>query len=253
MLELAIERPVAGGRMLARHDGRIVFVAGAIPGERVRASVERVAKNSIWARTVEVLEPSADRRAPSHDPACGGAAFAHIAYPRQRELKQQILVDAFHRLARIEIDPPNVAASPETGYRVRARLHVAHGRTGFYLEGTHTICDAAETKQLLPAATSAAAAAVSALGRAAAGCEAIVIAENVAATERVVHIEPREDARIGDGWDRLARAWPAEFGGVTGVTAVIHGDVRVFAGRATVTDRAEALFGADAPIDPAVT
>ncbi|MGE3345296.1 MAG: TRAM domain-containing protein, partial [Vicinamibacterales bacterium] len=40
-LELTIERPVPGGDMLARHDGRIVFVSGAIPGERVRAAVVR--------------------------------------------------------------------------------------------------------------------------------------------------------------------------------------------------------------------
>ena len=41
IVELAIERPVAGGRMLARHDGQVVLVAGAIPGERVRARIER--------------------------------------------------------------------------------------------------------------------------------------------------------------------------------------------------------------------
>ena len=37
LVELTIERPVAGGRMMARLDGRVVFVAGALPGERVRA------------------------------------------------------------------------------------------------------------------------------------------------------------------------------------------------------------------------
>ena len=253
MLELTIERPVAGGRMLARHDGRIVFVAGAIPGERVRASVERVSKNTIWARTVDVLDASADRREPAHDPACGGAAFAHIAYARQRELKQQILVDAFHRLARLEIAPPTVAASPETGYRVRARLHVGPGGAGFYLEGTHTICDAAATRQLLPEATEAATVALAALGRAASHCDAIVIAENVAATERVIHVEPRADARIGDGWDGLAGAWPGEMAGASGITALVRGELRLIAGVPAVTDRADALFGGDSPVDAGVS
>ena len=41
-IELTVERPVAGGRMLARADGRVVLVAGAIPGETVRARIERV-------------------------------------------------------------------------------------------------------------------------------------------------------------------------------------------------------------------
>src|SRR5918995_6433968 len=43
-LVLSIEKPAVGGRMLARHDGQVVLVAGTIPGERVRAVVERVAK-----------------------------------------------------------------------------------------------------------------------------------------------------------------------------------------------------------------
>ena len=39
LVELTVERPVAGGRMMARLDGRVVFVAGALPGERVRALI----------------------------------------------------------------------------------------------------------------------------------------------------------------------------------------------------------------------
>ncbi len=62
VLDLDVERPVAGGRMLARHDGQVVFVAGAIPGERVRVRVERVQRQASWATVVEVLEPSPDRR-----------------------------------------------------------------------------------------------------------------------------------------------------------------------------------------------
>ena len=53
---VTIEKPVAGGRMLARHEGQIVFVAGAIPGERVRVRIERVSKHLAFADTVEVLE-----------------------------------------------------------------------------------------------------------------------------------------------------------------------------------------------------
>ena len=68
-MELTIERAVAGGRMLARHEGRIVFVRGAIPGERVRTRVEKSTRQAIWADTIEVLEPSADRREPICDAA----------------------------------------------------------------------------------------------------------------------------------------------------------------------------------------
>ena len=57
-LTLTIERPAAGGRMIARHDGAIVFVAGAIPGEVVEAEVEKVQRGTGWAITRAVLSAS---------------------------------------------------------------------------------------------------------------------------------------------------------------------------------------------------
>ena len=50
-LSLLIEKPAAGGRMIARHEGQIVFVAGAIPGERVRVRVEQVRGGTAYAAT----------------------------------------------------------------------------------------------------------------------------------------------------------------------------------------------------------
>ena len=49
IMTLKVERPAAGGRMIARHDGAIVFVAGAIPGEVVEAEVEKVQRGTVWA------------------------------------------------------------------------------------------------------------------------------------------------------------------------------------------------------------
>ena len=77
-ITLAIEQPAVGGRMIARHDGQVVFVAGAIPGERVRARVERVSKHLAYAETIETLEASPDRRSSSLDWACGGSLYAHM-------------------------------------------------------------------------------------------------------------------------------------------------------------------------------
>jgi len=112
IVTIDIERPVAGGRMLARHDGRIVLVAGTIPGERVTARVERVAKSVAHADTVEVLTASPDRR-PAADWRCGGRDYAHVAYDRQRTLKAEILADAFRRLARLPLASlPAVMPSP---------------------------------------------------------------------------------------------------------------------------------------------
>src|SRR5688500_19609693 len=94
---LTIEKPLAGGRMIARHEGQIVFVAGAIPGERVRARVERVAKQLAFANTVDVLEPSADRRSTDADWACAGSFYAHVSYNRQLRLKSEVIEDAVAR------------------------------------------------------------------------------------------------------------------------------------------------------------
>jgi 23S rRNA (uracil1939-C5)-methyltransferase len=245
LIDLAVERPVAGGRMLARHRGRIVFVSGAIPGERVRARIERVTRHGTWAAVVEVVEASPDRRDPPCDPLCGGLAFAHIRYERQRRLKSEILVDALRRLGRQTLDPaPDVAASPETAYRLRARLHVRDGRIGFYREGSHDICDAAPTGQLAPAAIDAARALVEQAGTHAVNLAGLTIAENFAGTERVMHLEPSPGAPA-----RSLEASLALVPGATGITIAVGARLRVVAGMPTVTDTADQLFGAAPPID----
>src|SRR5690349_20882429 len=96
-LELAIEKPASGGRMIARHEGEIVLVQGAIPGERVVARITRAEKRVAFADTLRVIDASADRRAAS-DPACGGCLYAHISPNRQQILKQEIVTDAFVRI-----------------------------------------------------------------------------------------------------------------------------------------------------------
>src|SRR5688572_12882751 len=103
-IELTVKKPVAGGRMLARHDGRVVFVYGAIPGERVRARIERVERQLAFASVAEVLQPSGDRRVPRGDPSCGGCAYAHVTYPRQLALKSDLIRDSFERLARLPLE-----------------------------------------------------------------------------------------------------------------------------------------------------
>lgn len=150
-LTLRIEKAVAGGRMLARHDGAIALVSAAIPGELVEADVEKIQRGTIWARTGEVIEPSPDRVDPFCELDCGGSVYAHVRYERQLALKREVLRDAFSRLAHVPLaDDVPVAASRTDGYRMRARLHVRDGRLGFFREGTHILCDPGPTRQLLP-------------------------------------------------------------------------------------------------------
>jgi 23S rRNA (uracil1939-C5)-methyltransferase len=243
-LELTIDRPVAGGRMLARHEGRVVLVAGAVPGERVRARVERATRQVVFATVVDVLEASPDRRVPACDPACGGAAYAYITGDRQRALKAEIVADAFRRIGRVTLESPvRVAASGEHGYRLRARLHVRDGRAGFFLEGTHVLCDAGAGGQLRPETMAAIDATLAAVAPRQAGCDAVVVAENVAGTECVIHLEPRDGATLGD----LARRIDAP-AGVSGLTTAVGTRTVTLAGTGTVTDTADQLFGGQSPI-----
>ncbi len=194
-LSLTIEKPVAGGRMLARHDGAVVLVSGAIPGEVVEAAIERLQRGTGWARTTRVIERSPDR-VEAADAACGGNVLAHVRYERQVSLKRDIIRDAFTRIARLPLDDAiAVAESPTEGYRMRARLHVANGRIGFFREGTHEHCDPASTGQLLPETLAVVQSLESMLGsQPDLGVLNVEVAENCTADQRALHLVLRDDA-----------------------------------------------------------
>ena len=213
VLTLDIEKPAAGGRMLARHQGQVVLVWGAIPGERVTARVDRTTKSVAFASTLDVLSPSPDRRTVAADTRCGGNVLAHVAYERQRRLKGEIIRDAFLRIGRVPLErDPEVMASPERGYRLRARLHAVNGRLGFYREESHDLCDAIQTGQLLESAGEWIAAAGEILRAAGpAGVVGVEMAENIAGDERACHLDLRDGVNAAD-YSALAT-------GLTGLTA----------------------------------
>lgn len=169
-IELEISNVAHGGVMVARHDGRVVFVADAIPGERVRAVVTDDAKAKFWrADTVEVLKASPHRQshvwpAASLDRApqqrAGGAEFGHIALAHQRELKRQVLADALHRMA--GLDPEVVVealpgAADGTGWRTRVRLHAGDdGVLGPYAARSHRVVPVVDLPLATPEVATAA-------------------------------------------------------------------------------------------------
>ena len=214
-LDVLVEKPAAGGRMIARQEGEVLLVAGAIPGERVRARITRAEKRVAFAETVRVHEPSPDRRDPQADPACGGCLYAFIEYPRQRELKAGIVLDAFARIGRIPLDHGvDVVASPERHYRMRARFHVRDGRPGFYREGTHELCDARSTGQLRDDSVDAVEAAVASLAAQGITVSSVELSENIAADQRALHLDVASGRVSGDALGRTNAA-----AGLTGCTA----------------------------------
>ncbi len=166
-VELDVTNIAHGGVSVARHQGRVVFVSDAIPGERVSARITEDSKKSFWrAETVAVIEPSEHRRphlwsaaSIDHDPddRAGGAEFGHIELGHQRELKRQVLTDALRRMAKRESDVvvEAVAGDDErngAGWRTRVRLHVDEaGRLGPYAARSHRVIPVTD----LPLATDA--------------------------------------------------------------------------------------------------
>lgn len=240
LIELVAEKPAAGGRMIARHEGQIVLVLGAIPGERVTARIERVEKRLAFASIAAVLDASPDRREPAGEPGCGGCLYSHISYARQVALKADIITDAFARIGRIPLPwQVAVASSPERGYRMRARLHVAGGRAGFFREGTHQLCEAGPTGQLLPASTEAIDAALAALGPAAASVVSIDISEDVAASQRALHLGLAAGETIHEALLDPAVA----AAGLTGCSARGAGAAFTMSGDPAVSDPLSTLTG----------
>jgi len=120
-LELFIDSLAYGGNGVARLNGFVVFVRGALPGDRVRARVTKTKRGFAEAVAEAVLEPSAMRvEAPCrHFGVCGGCRFQDLAYEAQIAAKEQQVRDALTRIGRI-VDPPLdpiVPAASQFGYR----------------------------------------------------------------------------------------------------------------------------------------
>lgn len=163
-IEVEATNMAHGGEAVARHEGRVVFLADAIPGERVVARVTDDSKKSFWrADTVRVLEASPHRRphvwpeaSVDRDPADrpGGADYGHIDLAQQRVLKAGVLGDALSRMAKVEreVDVESLPGEPDgTGWRTRERLHVADdGALGPYAARSHRVIPVADLPLAVP-------------------------------------------------------------------------------------------------------
>ena len=124
---LDIESLDLEARGVAHRDGKVVFVEGALPGERVEASVVRRKPSYEKARTERVLRASSQRIEPPcpHFGVCGGCAMQHLDPQAQVAIKQRALEDAFGHIGKLK--PAIILPAmhgPSFGYRYRARLSV---------------------------------------------------------------------------------------------------------------------------------
>lgn len=138
-LVLDTEAPANGGSCVAHHDGRVVFVRYALPGERVRARVTEQ-RGSYWhAEAVEILQPSADRISPLC-PVAGvdGAGCCDLSFAdpqAARVLKGAVVANQLARLGNYQWEGPAVpvGSGAPVGWRTRVELDVGpDGRAGLH-------------------------------------------------------------------------------------------------------------------------
>ena len=136
-VEVTVDALAYGGNGVARLDGYVIFVQGAVPGDRVRARVTKRKRAYAEARTVELIEPSAERvpeRAPHP-----GAPWQVLPYERQLAEKESQVRDALERIGRFQAPPVEAIAGAEQRWRYRNKLEYSFGsgEDGAILLGFH--------------------------------------------------------------------------------------------------------------------
>ncbi len=143
-LELEIDSLAFGGRGVARSEGLVVFVAGALPGDRVRAEVTKKKKRFAEAKTVELLRPGAERladRCVHEGEPCPGAPWQGLAYESQLEHKHAQVGEALQRIGGLEGYELEAIEPALERWRYRNKLEYSFGETdgeptlGFHARG----------------------------------------------------------------------------------------------------------------------
>lgn len=142
VVEVTIDRIAHGGRGVARHEGFVLFVGRALPGDTVKARVTRVRRSFAEGVMHEMVTPGPDTVDPQCDPAgeCGACTWQRLAYPAQLRLKEELVRDAIVRLGGVDDPPmhPIVGADDPTRYRNKVEYTFAQdSESGEITSGYH--------------------------------------------------------------------------------------------------------------------
>ena len=145
-LQVSIETATIDGSGVARVDGQVVFVPGALPGERCSVRIAHVGRSAVFAQLLSVLTPSAHRVDPDcpYFPRCGGCALRHMDYEQELALKQAHVQSCLTRIGGQTISAlPITGAAQTDGYRNKVQFPVQEqdGRpvAGFFSGKTHRV------------------------------------------------------------------------------------------------------------------
>lgn len=143
---VTIEGYTSEGSGVAHLDGKVVFIKGALKGERCEIKILKAKKNIAYAKVERLLEPSPHRLAPAcpHFGKCGGCDLMHMDYEEELLMKKQRVEDAFKRIGGLDIGVSEIVGSEaQTNYRNKAIYSLSsvdgHAATGFYRERSHDV------------------------------------------------------------------------------------------------------------------
>jgi 23S rRNA (uracil1939-C5)-methyltransferase len=147
LVELTVDNVAFGGRGIARDGGMVVFVEGAVPGDRVRARITRRKPQFAEADTVEILEPSPQRVLSRCEVfgQCGGCKWQHYDYAGQLEAKQAHVADALRHIGKIHSFEMRPIISSPGAWNYRNKMEFSFGEdeatariiTGFHRSGDY--------------------------------------------------------------------------------------------------------------------
>src|SRR3954465_14088612 len=126
VLELTVDSLAHGGNGVARRDGYVVFVAGAVPGDRVKAVVGKAKKAYPQARAVEIVAPSPDRVPAVADHP--GAPWQVLPYERQLAVKAEQVDDALRRIGKLDDFTLEPIVPADEQWRYRNKVEFSFGR-----------------------------------------------------------------------------------------------------------------------------
>ena len=157
---VTIEGYGEGGMGVARIDGRVVFVHGALRGEKCRVLILKTLKSVAFAKVLEVLEPSSERIESDcpYFPRCGGCTYRHIRYEEELRLKKQRVQDNLSRIGGSDVTVEEILGAQDTlRYRNKAQYPVSKdGAVGFYRARTHEVIECEHCLLVRPEADAAA-------------------------------------------------------------------------------------------------
>lgn len=148
-IQLNIEGYTAEGNGVGHYNGQAVFVSGAAKGDTIIAHIIKAKKTYAIGIIKEIVKPSKDRIKVdcSYFRSCGGCVFRHISYEAEKELKRQKVVDAFTRLAHIDVPVRDIITCETERYRNKAQYPVGFEKgivAGFYAQKSHRIIDSVD-------------------------------------------------------------------------------------------------------------